>query len=253
MVSDVNRYAPPEISKTGWDAIKRNPVSAVDSYQFGLLIFEAFNGGDLGMGASGQTTNVPPSIAQAYKRLLNANPKARMSVSNFLDQGRRSGGFFETPLINLSQGVESMGLKSDEERAELLSELDEVSDDFPEDFFKMKILPELLKSVEYGGGGPKVFNFVMKIGSKLSDDDWESMLNPALLRLFASPDRRIRVCLLDNLPIMIEHFPQKAVNDKIFPQMVRLFETRIDIAPVLTDIDRPLASQIQPQSFASSP
>ena len=173
------------------------------------------------MGAPGQTTNVPPSMTQAYKRLLNANPKARMSVSTFLDQGRRSGGFFETPLIRLSLGVESMGLKSDEERAELLSELDELSDDFPEDFFKMKLLPELLKSVEFGGGGPKVFNFVIKIGSKLPDDDWESMLNPALLRLFASPDRRIRLCLLEHLPTMVEHFPQKAVNDKIFPQMVR--------------------------------
>ena len=86
----------------------------------------------------------------------------------------------------------------------------------------MKILPELLKSVEYGGGGPRVFNFVLKIGAKLSDEDWEGMLNPALLRLFASPDRRLRVCLLDNLPGMIGHFSQKVVNDKIFPQMVRL-------------------------------
>ena len=72
------------------------------------------------MGAPGQTTGIPPSMHQAYKRLLNANPKARTSVSNFLDQGRRANGFFETPLIKLSEGVESMGLKSDEERAELL-------------------------------------------------------------------------------------------------------------------------------------
>ena len=86
----------------------------------------------------------------------------------------------------------------------------------------MKILPELLKSVEYGGGGPKVLNFIMKIGSKLPDEDWESMLNPVLLRLFASPDRRMRICLLDNLPTMIDHFPQKLVNDKIFPQVVRI-------------------------------
>ena len=103
----------------------------------------------------------------------------------------------------------------------LYSELDEVSEDFPEDFFKMKILPELLKSIEYGGGGPKVFSFVMKIGQKLSDEEYEARLNPVLLRLFASPDRQMRVCLLDNLPHMIDHFPQKLVSDKIFPQIVR--------------------------------
>lgn len=84
----------------------------------------------------------------------------------------------------------------------------------------MKVLPELLKSVEFGGGGPKVFSAVMKIGSILSEDDYESKITPVIVRLFASPDRAIRVCLLDNLPQMIDHLSQKIVNDKIFPQLV---------------------------------
>lgn len=100
------------------------------------------------------------------------------------------------------------------------SELDGLSDDFPEDFFKMKILPELLKSVEFGGGGPKVFGVVMKISKKLTDDEFETKVTPAVVRLFSSPDRAIRVSLLDNLPIMMDRLPQKIVNDKIFPQMV---------------------------------
>jgi SCY1-like protein 1 len=86
----------------------------------------------------------------------------------------------------------------------------------------MKILPELLKSVEFGGGGPKVFAVVMKISAKLTDDDFEAKVTPVVVRLFSSPDRAIRVCLLDNLPLMIERLPQKVVNDKIFPQLVRL-------------------------------
>lgn len=89
----------------------------------------------------------------------------------------------------------------------------------------MKVLPELLKSVEFGGGGPKVFSAVMKIGSKLSEDDYASRITPVVVRLFASPDRAIRVCLLDNLPQMIDHLSQKIVNDKIFPQLVRALAT----------------------------
>lgn len=104
----------------------------------------------------------------------------------------------------------------------LSSDLDSLSDDFPEDYFKMKILPELLKSVEFGGGGPKVFGVVMKISKKLTDEEFESKITPAIVRLFGSPDRAIRVCLLDNLPLMIDRLPQKVVNDKIFPQMVSL-------------------------------
>lgn len=84
----------------------------------------------------------------------------------------------------------------------------------------MKILPELLKSMEFGGGGPKVFEVVMKIGSKLTDEDFDAKITPVVIRLFASPDRAIRVCLLDNLPRMIDRLSQKTVNDKIFPQMV---------------------------------
>jgi SCY1-like protein 1 len=102
----------------------------------------------------------------------------------------------------------------------MYSELDNLSEDFPEEFFKMKVLPELLKSVEFGGGGPKVLSAILKIGAKLSDDEYASRLTPVIVRLFANPDRAVRVCLLDNLPLMIDRLTQKTVNDKIFPQMV---------------------------------
>ena len=95
-----------------------------------------------------------------------------------------------------------------------------MADDFPKEFVGTKVLPELLKSVEFGGGGPKVFASVMKIGANLSDEEYESTITPVIIRLFSNPDRGIRVCLLSNLHIMIDHLSQKIVNDKIFPQMV---------------------------------
>lgn len=84
----------------------------------------------------------------------------------------------------------------------------------------MKVLPELLKSVEFGGGGPKVLGAILKIGAKLSQEEYNARLTPVVVRLFGNPDRALRVCLLDNLPLMIENLPQKIVNDKIFPPMV---------------------------------
>jgi len=98
--------------------------------------------------------------------------------------------------------------------------LDQLSDDFPEEFFKLKVLPELIKSVEFGGGGPKALGVVLKIAAKLSNEDFEAKINPFLIRAFANPDRAIRVCLLDSLPLMIDRLSQKMVNDKIFPQIV---------------------------------
>lgn len=57
---------------------------------------------------------------QSYKRLMNPNPKLRLSVANFLDQGTRINGFFQTPLIKLTQDIESLGLKNEHEREELI-------------------------------------------------------------------------------------------------------------------------------------
>ncbi|RYP07348.1 hypothetical protein DL764_002564 [Monosporascus ibericus] len=232
LVPDSGRYTPPELAKSGWDAIKRSPHTAVDSYNLGTLVFEVFNGDFLGADQAGQTKGVPPSMHASYKRLVNANPKARITVGAFLEQGRRSGGFFDSTLIKLTEGIDNLGVKSEEEKERFLDDLDQLSDDFPEDFFKMKVLPELLKAVEFGGGGPKAFSVVMKISTKLSDDDFTTRVQPVVVRLFANPDRAIRVCLLDNLPLMIDRLPQKVVNDKIFPQIVSGFT---DVAPVVRE------------------
>jgi SCY1-like protein 1 len=202
------------------------------------LIFEVFNGTFNGGDQAGQTKNIPPSMHSSYKRLTNANPKPRLSVAHFLEQGSRNGSFFDTPLIKLTDGIENLGVKSEEEREAFLecvfdfslarrlhvltlpSDLEQLTDDFPEDFFKMKVLPELLKSVEFGGGGPKAFSLVMKIATKLPSEDFDTRVTPVLIRLFGNPDRAIRVCLLDNLPLMIDRLSQKVVNDRIFPQIV---------------------------------
>ncbi|KAJ4294535.1 Nuclear aminoacylation-dependent tRNA export pathway component [Kalmusia sp. IMI 367209] len=232
LIPDASRYMPPEVSKGGWEVIKQNPTYAVDSYNFGTLMFEVFNGSYHGSDQLSQMKSIPPSMQQAYKRLLNPNPKSRMSVGQFLDQGKRIGGFFQTPLIQVTEDIESLGLKAEDERNEVLGKLDAVADDFPADFFKMKVLPELLKSVEFGGGGAKVFGTVMQIGAKLSDEEYEAQITPVVVRLFANPDRAIRVCLLNNLPLMIDHLPQKIVNNQIFPQMVTGFT---DVAPVVRE------------------
>jgi SCY1-like protein 1 len=120
LVPDSGRYTPPELAKGGWDTIKRNPLTATDAYNFGTLIFEVFNGDFTGNDQVGQTRNIPPSMHSTYRRLVNSNPKARVSVGGFLEQGRRSGSFFSTPLIKLTETVDNLGMKTEEEREEFL-------------------------------------------------------------------------------------------------------------------------------------
>ncbi|KAF4548049.1 Hypothetical protein D9617_32g091690 [Elsinoe fawcettii] len=234
LVPDSGRYAPPEVAKGGWDTIKRGPISAVDSYNYGILISEVFTGGFSGSDQIGQTKGIPAQMHASYKRLLNPSSKVRLTVGHFLEQGIRSGSYFDTPLIQLSNGIDNLGLKSETEREEFLSELDSVaeSDDFPEDFFKVKVLPELLKSAEFGGGGPRVISLIMRFSQKLGEDEYATQITPVVIRLFQNPDRALRVALLESLPLMIDHLSQKIVTDKIFPQMVTGFS---DLAPLVRE------------------
>lgn len=100
--------------------IKKNPHSAVDSFNFGTLVFEVFNGEYLGADQAGQTKGIPPTMHSSYKRLCNANPKARITIGNFLDQGNRRGAFFDSSLIRLTEGIDNLDVKSPEEREEFL-------------------------------------------------------------------------------------------------------------------------------------
>lgn len=120
LLSDIGRYSPPEVIKNGWGSLKSNPTHAVDAYDFGILVTEVFNGGFSGTDQIGSVKNIPTNMQNSYKRLTHAAPKMRLSVAHFLEQGRRVGGFFNTPLIQLTDNIDNLGLKSEAEKDEFL-------------------------------------------------------------------------------------------------------------------------------------
>ncbi|RKF53391.1 putative inactive serine/threonine-protein kinase scy1 [Erysiphe neolycopersici] len=119
-LTDADRHTPPEISKSGWEVIKKNPLTAVDAYDFGILISEVFGDHNTGDIQALPGTNIPKNIQASYRRLINSNPKARVSVGDFLDQGTRRGGFFTTPLIAMTGVLEHFGMKNEQEQKEFL-------------------------------------------------------------------------------------------------------------------------------------
>lgn len=69
-------------------------------------------------------------------------------------------------------------------------------------------------------GGAKALGAILKIGQQLPDDEFESIIAAPIIRMFASPDRAIRISLLENMPKFIDHIPNKAVTNQIFPNVV---------------------------------
>jgi SCY1-like protein 1 len=120
MVPDAGRYAPPEVGKGGWGAITPQSIPALDSWYFAILMFELFSGPFSNAEQLASPKGIPPVMLASYKRLISPGPKTRLPVSQFLDQGKRSGGYFDTPLIRITEFIENMSVKSEFERTEFL-------------------------------------------------------------------------------------------------------------------------------------
>ncbi|BFZ59858.1 Nuclear aminoacylation-dependent tRNA export pathway component [Saitoella coloradoensis] len=218
LAPSASRYAPPEVGNSGWSGIHTSP-KATDAWGLATLIYESFNGPFNTTSDLQKQGKIPSDMFAHYKRLLLRNPKTRLSISNFLDQGRRERGFLKSPLISVTENLSNLTLLNETERNAFLGNLEESVDQLPEPFMRLRLLPELIKSFEFGGGGEKVYKLIVKIASKLDEEQQEAILAPAVIRLFQSADPNIRLALLDSLEGVVGILPNSAVSSKIFPNL----------------------------------
>ena len=81
----------------------------------------------------------------------------------------------------------------------------------------------MIKALEFGGAGAKALNPILKLGSKLTQEEFDLLIVPIIVKLFASPDRSIRISLCENMGHFITHLNNKTVTDKIFPNLATGF------------------------------
>jgi SCY1-like protein 1 len=160
-------------------------------------------------------------MQRIYTNLLNPSARSRASADMFLDEGLRPRGFFANDFVKVNLFLENISIKEQSEREGFFKKLDTSIETFPSEFSKYKILPELIKAFEFGSGGAKALSAIVKIGDHLSNEEYESIVIEPIMRMFASPDRAIRVSLLENMPKFIDHMTNKMVTNQVFPNIVR--------------------------------
>ncbi|KAF9580343.1 hypothetical protein BGW38_003052, partial [Lunasporangiospora selenospora] len=232
LVPDSNRYAPPEVRKRSWNVVKEYELWSTDTWHYACLIYEVYNGT---FSTPEQLVNpgkIPSEMAPFYKNLLRPDPKSRPSVGDFLEKGLQAKGFFQIDLIQAVMFLENFSVKEPIQRDMFLRKLDLQIEQYPSEFCKYKILPELVHALEYGSGGAKVLPPIIKIGKGLDDQDYDHLIGTVLVKMFSSTDRTIRLSLLENLNGFIERINKKIVNDKIFPSMALGFT---DTAPIIRE------------------
>ena len=113
----------------------RHNLAAADSYSLGLLIHFAFNRTDALPStalpphpppAASSRGSIPVHVFPSFKRLLNPNPKARLTPKHFLEigmaetAGESSGFFADNRLVKVCAGLDNFNIASEADKNSLL-------------------------------------------------------------------------------------------------------------------------------------
>ncbi|KAH7099222.1 ARM repeat-containing protein [Auriculariales sp. MPI-PUGE-AT-0066] len=263
LLPDANTYCSPEVRKGGYTALKENDVAAADAYALGILIHSVFN-----PSAPVPPTTLPPhppiagtsrgaipaSIFAHYKRLLNPNPRARLSAKGFLELGMDAAtGFFATnALVKVCAGLDNFALASEGDKVELIRTLRDSATSFPAEFNAHRVLPSLVSALEYGGANAAAMvPVVVSIGkdlpttdnSKKEKEQDQAWLGP-LVKLYGSGDRATRMALLDHLPEYAERLDARTVTDRVWPALQTGFA---DTVPLIREATVRAISLLSPK------
>ena len=238
----VSRRFTPGITKAN-PSNNRYDASALDSYHLHLLIFTLFNGplppnfassSDQPPALPSTRGSIPQSLFQVWRRLGNPNARARLKTDVFLELGMGSesagGGWWpQNRLVKLSAALEGFSLASESERLGLIRTLQAVGDGkkgsageaLPEEFLKYKVLPSLVRTFEFGGGGPALLPLILSLAASLPEKEYTASIIQPLVRMFATPDRAMRMALLEGLDKFADKLTSKDVVERVWPHLVR--------------------------------
>ncbi|KAJ1982524.1 Nuclear aminoacylation-dependent tRNA export pathway component [Dimargaris xerosporica] len=235
LLPDIGPYSPPEIDHgQRWEILQDSAtLGLLDAWQFACLIYEAYSNRPLRSEQDLANDAIPgPTMLRGYRQLLQPTPTARWTVAQFRAVGEKSGGYFDTEFIRTNLFLENINVKDEQEKTAFFQQLSQHVGDLPATFCTHKVLPELLKCLEFAAGGPLVLKAVVAIGQRLSNEEYAQYITPTIVKLFAIPDRALRFSLLESLDKFIPHAADKTVDSVIFPHVAAGF---VDTAPAIRE------------------
>jgi len=102
--------------------------------------------------------------------------------------------------------------------------LKESANSLPPEFATHRVLPALVSALERGGASTSAASIVpllLQLGKNVStDEEYVAAVVGPVVSLFSSPDRGVRMALLDNLDEFKDKMDKKMVVDKVWPHLV---------------------------------
>ncbi|KAJ6657013.1 hypothetical protein lerEdw1_003014 [Lerista edwardsae] len=228
-VPELEKYDPPELAGSGKTAGEK---WSADMWRLGCLIWEVFNGPLPRSASLRNLGKIPKSLVPHYCELVGANPKLRPNPAKFLQNCRGPGGFMDNSFVETNLFLEEIQIKEPAERQKFFQELSANLDAFPEDFCRHKVLPQLLTAFEFGSAGAIILIPLFKVGKFLNAQEYQQKIIPVIVKMFSSPDRAMRIRLLQQMEHFIQYLNEPTVNTQIFPHVVHGF---LDTNPAIRE------------------
>lgn len=178
--SHFQKYCPPEVSESSrslnkwvsWICIQISFIVIVsyrnvDSWSLGCFIWEIYNQRFLqDRNSLTNTSRISKKLLTQYQGLISKNPRARLSLADFLEKGRASGGYFKNTFVDYMEILQEIQIKDAPEKNRFFSNLNQQVASFPHDVCKHKIHPLVVTSLNYGDANANILEILFKVCSK---------------------------------------------------------------------------------------
>ncbi|XP_061462411.1 N-terminal kinase-like protein isoform X5 [Rhineura floridana] len=228
-VPELEKYDPPELVDSSKSAGEK---WSADMWCLGCLIWEVFNGPLPRSSSLRSLGKIPKSLVPHYCELVGANPKLRPIPAQFLQNCRGPGGFMDNSFVETNLFLEEIQIKEPAELQTFFQALSADLDAFPEEFCRHKVLPQLLTAFEFGSAGAVILTPLFKVGKFLNAQEYQQKIIPIIVKMFSSPDRAMRIRLLQQMEHFIQYLNEPTVNSQIFPHVVHGF---LDTNPAIRE------------------
>ncbi|XP_036879980.2 protein-associating with the carboxyl-terminal domain of ezrin isoform X2 [Manis javanica] len=238
---------PPEETSPDFTTLPASHGHARDAYSFGMLVERVLTvlseqgrprlpasscspaGGVLGTDElwTSVSAGALPSFRQTLRpALLNPSPQSRPALRTLL-----SHDFFRNDFLEIVDFLQSLTLKSEEEKAEFFKFLLDRVSGLSEELIASRLVPLLLNQLVFAEPvavksflphllGPKQAPAQGEAPRLLSPALFRSRVVPMLLRLFEVHEEHVRVVLLSHLEAYVGHLPREQLRTVVLPQVL---------------------------------
>ncbi|XP_074991333.1 N-terminal kinase-like protein isoform X9 [Calonectris borealis] len=175
---------------------------------------------------------LPAGLVPPFCELVAAEPSARPGPGQLLQRLQRPGAFLACPLVHTGLFLEQFQVRDPSERRAFLQELGARLEALPGPFRRHKLLPRLLAALRFGSADASALPPLLKVAKALDPPEYQERIVPVIVRLFSSPERALRLQLLQQLEEYVEFLPEATVEAQIFPHVAHGF---LDTNPAIRE------------------